>query len=137
MPLFVIVAGGMVVLHLVAAAQRPRAAVIVSAILWAFYAYYEFLVATRVLCDTDCNIRVDLVFLLPILGLATYCAYQAYEGRPGQLKVIGTVLGAIGLFAVALIAEDRGYGALMGVVVLVALVIGFLVIRSRSKANRA
>ena len=56
----------------------------VAAILWLLYAVYERLVATGVLCEAHCNIRVDLVLFIPILGIATFCAYQAYVGRPGQ-----------------------------------------------------
>jgi hypothetical protein len=67
MNLFVIAAGAMAVILLVAGWQRPRLAVLVAAVLWPLYAIYERLVATGVLCDADCNIRVDLVFLLPIL----------------------------------------------------------------------
>jgi hypothetical protein len=135
MNLFAIAAAMMVVIHLVAAAQRPRLAVIVSAILWLLYAIYEHLVVTGVLCETDCNIRVDLVFFFPILGLATFCAYQSYMGRPGQHKVIGTVLGAIALFVVALVAEGHGYRVASAVVV-GALAIGVYAITSRSRANR-
>jgi hypothetical protein len=80
MHIFAIVAGLMAVMHLVAGWERPRPAVIVSGILWALYACYEYLVATGVLCDADCNIRVDLVFFFPILGLATLRAYQSYWG---------------------------------------------------------
>ncbi len=112
MYLFVIAAGMMVVVHLVAAWERPRAAVIVSGILWLLYTVYEHQVATGVLCDADCNIRVDLVFFFPILALATFCARQSYNGRPGQMKVIGTVLGVIGLFVVALVVEGFGYNNL-------------------------
>jgi len=81
MNVFVIAAGLMIVIHLVAGWQRPRPAVIVSGILWLLYAVWERQVATGVLCDADCNIRVDLVFFLPILGLATLSAYQSYN-RP-------------------------------------------------------
>ncbi len=137
MNLFAIAAAMMVVIHLVAAAQRPRLAVFVSALLWLLYAVYESLVVTGVLCETDCNIRVDLVFFFPILGLATFCAYQSYIGRPGQHKVIGTVLGAIALFVFALVAESHGYGALASVVVAGALVISLVyAIKSRSVTNR-
>src|SRR6186713_1399122 len=137
MNLFAIVAGMMVVIHLVAGWQRPRLAVIVSGILWLLYAYYEHLVATGVLCDADCNIRVDLVFFFPILGLATYCAYQSYMGRPGQAMVVGTVLGVIGLFVFGLLAESHGYGALADVVVVGVLAIGVVyAIKSRSMTNR-
>ena len=137
MNLFVIAAGMMAIIHLVAGWQRPRLAVIVSAILWLLYAVYERLVATGVLCEADCNIRVDLVFFLPILGLATYCAYQSYMGRPGQAKIIGTVLGIIVLFVFGLLAESYGYGTLAGVVVVGALAIGVVyAIKSSSMTNR-
>ena len=133
MNIFAIAAGMMAVIHLVAGWQRPRLAVIVSGILWLLYAVYERLVATGVLCDADCNIRVDLVFFFPILGLATFCAYQSYMGRPIPQKVVGTVLGAIGLVVFALVAESYGYGALSSVVVVLA--IGLYVIKSR-RSNR-
>ena len=80
MNLFAFAAAVMAVIHLVAGWQRPRPAVIVSGILWLLYAIYERLVATGVVCDADCNIRVDLVFILPILGLVTLRAYQSYWG---------------------------------------------------------
>ncbi len=76
---FVIAAGMITVIHLVAGWQRPRRAVIVSGILWLLYAVWERQVATGVLCDADCNIRADLVFIFPILALATLSAYQAYN----------------------------------------------------------
>jgi hypothetical protein len=84
MNLFAFAAAVMAVVHLVAGWQRPRLKVIVSGILWLLYAVWERLVATGVLCDSDCNIRVDLVFIIPILGLATLGAYQSYMGRPSQ-----------------------------------------------------
>jgi hypothetical protein len=136
MNVFAIAAGMMAVIHLVAGWQRPRLAVIVSGILWLLYAVYERLVATGVLCDADCNIRVDLVFFIPILGLATFCAYQSYMGRPGQQRVVGTVLGAIGLVVFALLAESFG-GALAGIAVVGALAIGLYAIKSRSMTNRS
>ena len=135
MNVFAIAAGMMAVIHLVAGWQRPRLAVIVSGILWLLYAVYERLVATGVLCDANCNIRVDLVFFFPILGLATFCAYQSYMGRPSPQKVVGTVLGTIGVVVFALLAESF-YGALAGVAV-VALAIGLYVIKSRSNTNRS
>jgi hypothetical protein len=137
MNLFAIAAGMMAVIHLVAAAQRPRLAVIVSGILWLLYAVYEHLVATGVLCDANCNIRVDLVLFIPILGLATFCAYQSYIGRSGHLKVVGTVLGVIGLIVFGLLAESYGYGGLAGVVVLGVLASGLVyAIKSRSMTHR-
>ncbi len=54
---FAIAAGLMTVIHLVAAWQRPRLAVIVSGMLWLLYAGYEYLVASGVLCDANCKER--------------------------------------------------------------------------------
>jgi hypothetical protein len=136
MNLFAIAAGMMAVIHLVAGWQRPRPAVIVSGILWLLYAVYEHLVATTG-CNGDCNIRVDLVLFFPILGLATFCAYQSYMGRPSPLKVVAIVLGVIGLVVFGLVAEGHGYGVLANVVTVGALAIGVVyAIKSRSKANR-
>src|SRR5215213_8736477 len=104
MNLFAFAAGMMAVIHLVAGWQRPRLAVIVSGILWLLYAVYERLVATGFGCDGNCNIRVDLVFFFPILGLATYCAYQSYMGRPSPWKSVCIVLGIIGLIVFGLVA---------------------------------
>jgi peptidoglycan/LPS O-acetylase OafA/YrhL len=138
MTLFVIAAGLMAVVHIVAAFQRPRLPVFVSGILWALYAYYEHLIATGVLCDANCNIRVDLVLFFPILGLATYWAYQAYMGRPGPQKVAGTVLGIIGLIVFGLVAEGYGYGPLAYVVILGALAaVVVYVVKSRSRNDRS
>jgi uncharacterized membrane protein HdeD (DUF308 family) len=136
MIVFAIAAGIVAVIHLVAGWQRPRAAVLVSGILWLLYAYYEHQVATGVLCDADCNIRVDLVFFFPILGLATFCAYQSYMGQPGQTMVIGTVLGVIGLFVVALMLEGRGHRTLSLVLFAGALAI-IVYALSKLRPNRS
>ena len=133
MNLFVFAAVGIAVVHLVAAWQRPRAAVIVSGILWLLYAVYEYLVATTG-CNGNCNIRVDLVLFIPILLLATYCAYQSYMGRPSSWRAFGVVLGVIGLVLFVLVAEGYGYGVLGNVVTLGALLFGVVyAIKSRSK----
>ena len=136
MNLFVFAAAIMAVVHLVAAWQRPHPAVIVSGILWLLYAVYEYLVATTG-CNGDCNIRVDLVFFIPILLLVTYCAYQSYMGRPSPWKAVGIVLGVIGLVVFGLVAEGYGYGALGNVVTLGAVAFGVVyALKLRSKNNR-
>jgi hypothetical protein len=41
----------------------------VAAGLWVGYAGYEYLMLTRVLCTGECNIRVDLLLIYPLLLL--------------------------------------------------------------------
>ena len=41
------------------------------AALWLAYAGYEYLMFRRVLCSGECNIRVDLLALYPLLAAAT------------------------------------------------------------------
>lgn len=40
---------------------------LVAGIAWLLYAPYEFLMYARVLCSGECNIRVDLLLLWPVL----------------------------------------------------------------------
>lgn len=138
MIMFAVAAGLMAAAHVVAALQRPRPAVIVSGILWALYAYYEYLIATGILCDANCNIRVDLLLFIPILALATFWAWQSYMGRSGPQKVVGTVFGVIGLLAFGLVAEAYGYGTFAYAVILGVVAIGVVyAIKSRSAAKRS
>jgi peptidoglycan/LPS O-acetylase OafA/YrhL len=131
MSVFVLAAGMIAVFLFVAGARRPRIAVFVAAILWGLYAYYESLILSGVLCDANCNIRVDLVLFFPILGIATVCAYRSYERPPGPPTFGGMVLGAIGLIILALLAAAFGYIALAWVVGAVALAIGAYAVKSR------
>lgn len=50
---------------------RRRAAAVL-ALLWLGYAAYEFLMYRRVLCSGECNIRVDLLLIYPILLAASF-----------------------------------------------------------------
>jgi peptidoglycan/LPS O-acetylase OafA/YrhL len=137
MTLFVLVAGVLGVGLFVAGAQRPRLAVFVAAILWLLYAYYETLIANGTLCDANCNIRVDLVLFFPILGIATFCAFRAYERPPGPPTFAGMVLGAMLMIVVALLAGAFGYIAVAWAAGAVALAIGAYAVRARFMAKRA
>lgn len=46
----------------------------VAATMWAAYGYYEYLMHTRVLCTGECNIRVDLLLIYPLLLLISVWA---------------------------------------------------------------
>ena len=39
----------------------------ITALLWLGYAIYESLMKARVLCSGECNIRVDLLLIIPLL----------------------------------------------------------------------
>ncbi|HUQ76015.1 MAG TPA: hypothetical protein VM183_14925 [Burkholderiales bacterium] len=43
-------------------------------VLWGAYALYEWLMKARILCSGECNIRIDLVLLIPILWIAVIVA---------------------------------------------------------------
>jgi hypothetical protein len=47
--------------------RRPRRALLVAAIAWAVYFLYEEGMRRRILCTGECNIRVDLLLVYPLL----------------------------------------------------------------------
>lgn len=136
MTMFAIVAGIMAAILLAAGWRRPRPALFVAAVQWLAYAAYERLVATGVLCDAGCNIRVDLFLFFPILFIATAYAYRSFEQPPGQRTIVGMVLGAICLVILAMLAGAFGYIALAAVAGLGALAIIGYAIKSNLTANR-
>jgi peptidoglycan/LPS O-acetylase OafA/YrhL len=131
MYIFGVIAVLMAVLHLAAARRRPRMALFVAAILWLLYAYYEYLVDSGVLCDANCDIRVDLLLFIPILYIASHYAYSSYMRPPEQHTVLGMVLGAMGLMVLALLLTAFGYIAPACVAVLSALALGAYAVKSR------
>ncbi len=66
--------------------RRKTISAVVASILWALYAGYEYLMYTRVLCTGECNIRIDLLLLYPVLLfvslLAVICAIR--RGSAGR-----------------------------------------------------
>lgn len=44
-------------------------------ILWVLYTLYEFGMKLRIFCDGECNIRVDLLLLYPLLLLMSIIAF--------------------------------------------------------------
>ena len=53
--------------------RRALSAMIVG-LLWLVYGGYEYLMYARVLCSGECNIRVDLLVIYPLLLLASLVA---------------------------------------------------------------
>jgi hypothetical protein len=62
-----------VLLAVVAYYRRSRFAWVVAA-LWLIYAVYEFAISIRLLCSGECNIRVDLLLLAPLLAALSLVA---------------------------------------------------------------
>ena len=52
-----------------------------TAILWLIYGLYEWMMYARILCGGDCNIRIDLVVIYPLLLLASLTALIVYGPR--------------------------------------------------------
>jgi hypothetical protein len=63
-------------LMLCAAASRSRVALWV-ALAWWLYSLYEYAMYYRVLCSGECNIRIDLLVLYPVMLVATVVALAA------------------------------------------------------------
>jgi len=49
-----------------------RRGFLVLTVLWVAYAGYEYLMYARVLCSGECNIRVDLLLIYPLLLGSTF-----------------------------------------------------------------
>ena len=67
-PLFAVIFGTLIVggFKLAPIRQVP-----VTGVLWILYGIYEYLMQIRVLCSGECNIRVDLLLIYPILLVYT------------------------------------------------------------------
>jgi hypothetical protein len=59
----------------------------VAGFLWALYGGYEYLMHFRVLCSGECNIRVDLLLIYPLLLAASLAGlWNAARGGKAGLK---------------------------------------------------
>jgi hypothetical protein len=105
---FAFIAAVIACYFLAKASRQPRVGVFAAVIVWLAYAVYEWLVATAVLCDASCNIRVDLVIFWPLLMAVTLFAVYA----PGEWTPTGKLLRTIGLGFVGLVLAMFGYIAL-------------------------
>jgi hypothetical protein len=58
----------------------------VAALAWLAYFPYEQAMKLRILCSGECNIRVDLLLLYPLLALVSLLAIVAYVRRDSNAK---------------------------------------------------
>lgn len=52
-----------------------------TAILWLIYGLYEWMMYARILCRGDCDARLDLVFIYPLLLFVSLTALIVYGPR--------------------------------------------------------
>ena len=65
--------------------RRRKPLIAVAAAAWALYALYESLMKARVLCTGECNIRVDLLLIIPALYLVSLVAVvKFFRSRAGD-----------------------------------------------------
>lgn len=129
---FVVVAAVVAIAFLIAFARRPRPAALLALVLWSSYAVYEYFIANGTLCDANCNIRVDLLLFLPLLGLATYLGLKR-DARTASVAALLTVCFAL----VALIAVMFGSAIIAGIGGIGALAAAVWVVTSWNAAKRA
>ena len=66
--------------------RTHRRSALVAAIVWLAYTLYEEAMRRRILCSGECNIRVDLLLLYPVLLVISLVAIvSALRWRRGQL----------------------------------------------------
>ena len=58
--------------------------VLSAAILWLLYMVYEYGMNLRILCSGECNIRIDLLVLYPVLVLVSVIALLMFAIRVWQ-----------------------------------------------------
>lgn len=64
---------------------------LVAGVLWLVYSVYEGLIYFRILCSGECNIRVDLLLIYPLLILVSVLAtglyyYQNYRQKNERIS---------------------------------------------------
>ncbi len=67
--------------------SRP---LLIAGAAWLTYFLYEEAMRRRILCSGECNIRVDLLLLYPVLLVVTAVAVLAARGRRGRPHGDGT-----------------------------------------------
>ena len=66
---------------LVLGRKRGRPGAVVVGLLWIVYAGYEYGMLRRWFCTGECNIRVDLLLIFPVLLLASVVAGWGLRNR--------------------------------------------------------
>lgn len=81
--------------------RQPRPGVFIAALAWLLYAVYEYFIANGTLCDANCNIRVDLLLIWPLVAIASFFGIFAPGQWPRAAKVFAGAGAAIFAFMAA------------------------------------
>ena len=71
------------IIFLILARLRHSRFALVTGLVWIAYALYEADMYARILCSGECNIRIDLLLIYPILALLTVAAIVTVFSRYG------------------------------------------------------
>ena len=72
------------IVFLILARLRRSQFALVTGFVWIAYALYEAGMYARILCSGECNIRIDLLLIYPILALLTVAAIVMVFSRRGS-----------------------------------------------------
>ncbi len=61
----------------------------ITGLLWVAYSIYEYLIYLRILCTGECNIRIDLLIIYPLLIVASLVATGLYYYKKRKLSNAG------------------------------------------------
>lgn len=73
-------------IFLAAAIARRKVLPYITAALWILYGIYESLMYLRILCTGECNIRVDLLLIYPLLIIVTIVGTISAVRKPRKLR---------------------------------------------------
>jgi hypothetical protein len=59
---------------------------LVTGTLWILYSIYEYLMYIRILCTGECNIRIDLLLIYPLLIVLSLTSIILYYRKKSKLK---------------------------------------------------
>ena len=57
----------------------------VTGTLWILYSIYEYLIYARILCSGECNIRIDLLLIYPLLIALSLVSTFLYYRKKAKL----------------------------------------------------
>lgn len=77
LPLLATVIGGF---FLYGYARLHQRSALLAGCSWLLYSGYEYLTQLRILCSGECNIRIDLLLIYPLLlSVSAYASYRCYR----------------------------------------------------------